>query len=53
MVWFSVDGKEDLLAAVHGPRRADGHPAAALVEPRAHLAAAGVLLVGCLSQRMD
>ena len=47
-----VDGKEDLLAAVHRAGRGNGASPPAVVEPGAYLAAAGLLLVGGLSQRM-
>ena len=48
-----LDGKENLLASVHRAGRCNGHLAAiALVEPGAHIAAAGALLVGGLSQWM-
>jgi hypothetical protein len=48
------DGKENFLAAVHRAGRCDGrHPAVTVVESGAHLPAAGLLLVGGLSQRMD
>lgn len=46
-------GKKDLLAAVHRAGRCHGLDlAVAVVEPGAHIAAAGPLLVGRLSQRM-
>ena len=46
-------GKENLLATVHRSGRCDGlAPAVAVVEPGAHLAAVGALLVDRLSQRM-
>jgi hypothetical protein len=52
MVCFLADGKEDFLAAVHRPGRCDGHLSSAVVEPGAHIAVAGTLLVGRLSQWM-
>jgi hypothetical protein len=46
-------GKKDLLAALHRAGRCNGlDPAVPLVEPGAHIAAAGALLVGGLSQRL-
>jgi hypothetical protein len=45
-------GKKDILAALHRSGRADGLLSSALVEPGAHIAAAGPLLVGGVSQRM-
>ena len=47
-----ANGKEDLLAAVHRAGRADGASPSAMVEPGAYIAAARLLLVDCLSQRM-
>jgi hypothetical protein len=47
------DGKEDLLAALYRSGRFNGrHPAVTVVEPGAHRAAVGGLLVGGLSQWM-
>ena len=46
------NGKKDLLAALHRAWRGDGAPSPVVVEPGAHLAAARLLLVGRLSQRM-
>ena len=46
-------GKENLLAALHRAGRCHGfRTAVSLVEPGAHLAAARILLVGRLSQRL-
>ena len=47
-----ANGKKDLLASFHSTGRTDGTPAPAMVEPGAYLAAARLLLVGGLSQRM-
>jgi hypothetical protein len=50
---FPADGKKDFLASVHRSGRCDGLALAVIVvEPGAHIASVGALLVGRLSQRM-
>src|SRR5215467_7128129 len=46
------DGTQNLLDAVHRPERGHGLYAADLVEPGAHAAAAGGMLVGGVQERM-
>ena len=47
-----LDGKKDLLAAIHRAGRGDGTSPPVMVEPCPYLAAARLLLVGGLSQRL-